>query len=409
MRPASRRLAIALAAVAILTVTSGMPPDAFAAAPERCPSGIVALTFDDGPGIHTSAVLDVLARFDAPATFFVNGHRIAQQPDTLIRAHVEGHVIANHTWGHELLTALGDAAILATVRRLEADAAALGVPVIPLVRPPFMGTSARVRRVLADAGYTHILWDVDPQDWRGYAPAVIGNHVLSRLSDGAVVLFHDGSGNAAGMVAALPAILRGMAERGYCPGVLDADGGVVLPAADAMAPPADPEDTPFAEEIALLVEAGIARGCGDGRFCPHEPLSRGQLASFVTRALRFLGADPDPAGGTDCFVDDNSSVHESDINALAHVGIVPVTPSCLFEPAATVTRADAAAVLVGAFAFTPTDADWFTDDDGSAHEPAINALADAGVTLGCGDGRFCPDRTVERGEFALLLVRALGL
>ena len=51
----------------------------------------------------------------------------------------------------------------------------------------------------------------------------------------------------------------------------------------------------------------------------------------------------------------------------------------------------------------------FTDDDGSVHEPAIEAIAAEGITLGCGDGLFCPNDGVTRGQMAAFLVRALGL
>ena len=52
---------------------------------------------------------------------------------------------------------------------------------------------------------------------------------------------------------------------------------------------------------------------------------------------------------------------------------------------------------------------FFVDDDGSTHEPAINALAAAGFTDGCGQGRFCPEEVVTRGQMATFLARVLDL
>jgi hypothetical protein len=55
----------------------------------------------------------------------------------------------------------------------------------------------------------------------------------------------------------------------------------------------------------------------------------------------------------------------------------------------------------------PTATDFFSDDDGSGYEDAINRLAAAGITEGCGDGRFCPGSWVSRAQMAAFLRRAL--
>jgi len=211
---------------------SGAAAPAVADAPfSSCPAGYVALTFDDGPVAgRTDAVLDVLAEWGAKGTFFVNGHRIDSYPETLQRIAAEGHVIANHTWGHENLVELSDQAIRRTILRAIASAEATGVEMAPLVRPPFGGTSQRVHFVIEELGMTEVLWTIDPFDWKGHSAATIASHVLSRISPGAIALFHDGSGSSH-IAAALPAILRGMSERGYCPGLLD-DAGKVVPAFD---------------------------------------------------------------------------------------------------------------------------------------------------------------------------------
>ena len=70
-------------------------------APEA--TNAVALTFDDGPDPnYTSRVLDILAKHDVPAAFFVVGHRVRAHPELLLRAHSEGHVIGNHTESHSV-------------------------------------------------------------------------------------------------------------------------------------------------------------------------------------------------------------------------------------------------------------------------------------------------------------------
>jgi hypothetical protein len=134
------------------------------------------------------------------------------------------------------------------------------------------------------------------------------------------------------------------------------------------------------------------------------------MAAFLNRALELA---PSVA---DRFVDDESSVFEPDIQALAAAGITrgcnPPTND-RFCPTDGVTRGQMAAFLVRAFGYTDDGGgDVFTDDDGSVFETDIDRLGTAGVTKGCNppvNDRFCPDATITRAEMASLLGRALGL
>lgn len=80
-----------------------------------------------------------------------------------------------------------------------------------------------------------------------------------------------------------------------------------------------------------------------------------------------------------------------------------------FCPKATVTREQMASFLVSGLELAPSGIDPFTDDDSSVHEADINALAAAGVTGGCTTDRFCPKATVTREQMAAFLRRALEL
>jgi hypothetical protein len=88
-----------------------------------------------------------------------------------------------------------------------------------------------------------------------------------------------------------------------------------------------------------------------------------------------------------------------------------VVPDCetLGNCDTPITRAELAAVFAEAFDLPPTTADFFVDDDGTEHEEAINRLAAAGLTGGCGTDQYCPDAPVSRGPMAALLARALEL
>lgn len=155
------------------------------------------------------------------------------------------------------------------------------------------------------------------------------------------------------------------------------------------------------EAIAL---AGITRGCaGPDLYCPDDTVTRAQMAAFLVRAFDL------PASPGDPFRDDDGSVFESDISALAAAGITRGCGSGRFCPGDPVSRAEMAAFLVRALGFPGEANSPFGDDDGSPFEPEIAALAAAGITRGCGPGRFCPDEAVRRDQMASFLARALDL
>jgi hypothetical protein len=119
-----------------------------------------------------------------------------------------------------------------------------------------------------------------------------------------------------------------------------------------------------------------------------------------------------PPGGT--FVDDDGNVHEGSIEAIAEAGItVGCNPPAYdrYCPRDTVTRGQMAAFFVRALGLPGTGTDHFDDDEGSIFEGAINRLASAGITQGCNppaNDRFCPDRAMTRGAMAAMLSRAFG-
>ena len=78
---------------------------------------LIAITFDDGPGAYTAALLDELAARDVKATFFVSGYRAANYPETLKRMVQEGHQLASHTQNHKNLNTLSGAQIASEIQQ----------------------------------------------------------------------------------------------------------------------------------------------------------------------------------------------------------------------------------------------------------------------------------------------------
>jgi hypothetical protein len=164
--------------------------------------------------------------------------------------------------------------------------------------------------------------------------------------------------------------------------------------------------------IETVYAQGIAVGCDDRgiRFCPNEPITRGEMAGFLAGALNL------PASGIDHFVDDDGYVLEASINSMADAAITlgcdPTDPT-RFCPERTLTRAEMATLLGRAFPgrVPATAPDAFIDDDG-IHEGNINRIAAANITAGCNppeNTRYCPGERVTRGQMATFITRALGL
>jgi hypothetical protein len=158
----------------------------------------------------------------------------------------------------------------------------------------------------------------------------------------------------------------------------------------------------FEYEIAWLYREGITGGCTAARFCPNDPVTRGQMAAFLNRALEL------PSTTTDFFDDDDGTTFETDINRLAAAGITGGCDTRRFCQNANVTREQMASFLARAFGLPGSSTDFFTDDNTSIHEGQINALAASGITGGCAAGRYCPKSNVTREQMAAFLYRAFN-
>jgi len=134
----------------------------------------VALTFDtEFPGRPTEAgteerILASLGDAEARATFFLQGRWVRANPDQARRIAEAGHTIGNHSNFHAPMDALSDAWLRRDVGKAEATIrAATGVDPRPWFRCPFGSgmDDPRVLHALAELGYQHVGWDVDPRDW----------------------------------------------------------------------------------------------------------------------------------------------------------------------------------------------------------------------------------------------------
>lgn len=170
----------------------------------------------------------------------------------------------------------------------------------------------------------------------------------------------------------------------------------------------DDDGSVFEQDVERLTDSGLTRGCNPpvgSRFCPGSTLTRGEMAAFLARAFGWDGA------GRDRFVDDDGSVFEQEIEALASRG---VTEGCnppesdRFCPGRPVSRGEMATFLGRALGLDMVSAERFSDISASVHSGYIDAVAEAGITTGCDSTgtRYCPNLPLTRGQMAAFLVRA---
>jgi uncharacterized membrane protein YgcG len=172
----------------------------------------------------------------------------------------------------------------------------------------------------------------------------------------------------------------------------------------------DDNEIPQEGWIEAISAVNVTRGCNppaNDRYCPEGDVTRAQMASFLVRALNL------PPTDDDYFGDDDGSVHEANINAIAAAGI---TLGCnppdndQFCPDAPVRRGQMAAFINRADeTIVASDTDFFSDDDDSIFEADINAIAAAGITTGCDSDAYCPNERMKRKNMAVFLGRLLDL
>jgi peptidoglycan/xylan/chitin deacetylase (PgdA/CDA1 family) len=160
------------------------------------------LTFDDGPGPDTAALLDVLARHATTATFFLLGERVAGNRHTLERLAREGHRLGNHSWDHPDLRTLPLSAVRDQLERTSDAIEAAGGVRPEVFRPPFGYTSVPIEELAGSLGMSTALWDLDTRDWARPGTEAIAA-ALASAPPRAVVLLHDGPGDRGQTVAAV--------------------------------------------------------------------------------------------------------------------------------------------------------------------------------------------------------------
>lgn len=149
---------------------------------------MVALTFDDGPGEYTDALLQKLEENNSVATFLMMGPKVGQYAETVKKMDEMGCELGNHSWTHPQLTKLDEAGI-----RQEIDSTSQAIMDVTghgpsVLRPPYGAFNDIVRSV---AGLPILMWSVDTLDWKRKDAAQIIDYTMNTAADGDIILLHD--------------------------------------------------------------------------------------------------------------------------------------------------------------------------------------------------------------------------
>jgi peptidoglycan/xylan/chitin deacetylase (PgdA/CDA1 family) len=150
---------------------------------------LVAFTFDDGPHpTFTPLLLEILARYNAQATFFMLGERASRYPELVRRVANAGHTIGNHSWNHPSFPGLSHKERLLQIRQC---AKALAPYSAPLFRPPFGHQDMASRMDALYLKYHVVTWNVITHDWLDDSATQLTERVTAKMQPGSIVLFHD--------------------------------------------------------------------------------------------------------------------------------------------------------------------------------------------------------------------------
>lgn len=199
---------------------------------------LCALTFDDGPSVNTPHLLDELAEYGIPATFFLLGSQAQRYPDLVKRILAEGHEVGNHSYSHPNLRAVSPARKEEELRRTDAILRGLGASP-RFMRPPYGAYDAYTEKVAESLGLSLMLWSLDSRDWQRLPE----NYATLRSTRGTiyapgtlrgVFLFHDSHKRT---VDDLPRIIRDLRAGGcqrfvtvsdYLEGLMDPEPGLLM-------------------------------------------------------------------------------------------------------------------------------------------------------------------------------------
>ncbi len=174
---------------------------------------VCALTFDAAwDDNDTDILIDILKKYNAPATFFMVGSWVEKYPDSVKKFFDAGHEIMNHSDTHPHIDSLSDVKIRQELKNCSDKIEAVtGVRPI-LFRGPYGEYNNAVIREATNQDMFTVQWNIDSLDWKNLSSDEIVKRVTNRIAPGSIILFHNGAKNTPD---ALPQILEKLSSAGY--------------------------------------------------------------------------------------------------------------------------------------------------------------------------------------------------
>jgi peptidoglycan/xylan/chitin deacetylase (PgdA/CDA1 family) len=180
---------------------------------------VIALTFDDGPDpVNTRALLQVLEKHEAQATFFVLGKLAEKYPDLVKEMTEAGHEIGNHSYSHADFNGKSDDFIRKEIKKTSAIIKDITGQNPKFFRPPGGYLSHAMVDLTKEEDLTigYWTWEQDSKDWRnGTSGEQIAKHILNHLQSGQIVVLHDGASNGMQTVKAMDILIPQLKKSGY--------------------------------------------------------------------------------------------------------------------------------------------------------------------------------------------------
>ncbi|MFG6684985.1 polysaccharide deacetylase family protein [Mariniflexile sp. HNIBRBA6329] len=187
---------------------------------------VIYLTFDDGPTPKiTNWTLNTLKEYNAKATFFCIGNNIEKHPDIFQNILDDGHTIGNHThnhikgWKTKAAEYLENVNLCETVIKNQISSSSIinqKSSIVNLFRPPYGQITPKQGKELIALDYKIIMWDVLSFDWdQSVSKETCFNNVISKATNGSIVVFHDSFKASKNMTYSLPLLLEYFTKKGF--------------------------------------------------------------------------------------------------------------------------------------------------------------------------------------------------